>query len=120
MKPLIIGLVSAGFAISGASFAQEETGQLEEHMHKMHALMEQISNEDSQARRQRLMNEHMELMHEGMNLLAAENPDLAGLTEEQRIEVMERKMEIMQMMMTQMMNHQGEERRGPVHEHKRP
>ena len=120
MRPLFAVLVMAGFAFSGSSFAQENSIELEEHMQEMHALMERIDNEDSQARLQRLMNEHMALMHEGLALLDAGDMNVASLSAEQRVTAMERKVQIMQMMLTQLLSHQSQERRRPVHEHKRP
>ena len=120
MRPLFAVLVMAGLAFSGSSFAQENSSELEEHLQEMHALMERIDNEDSQARLQRLMNEHMALMHEGLALLDADDLNGASLSTDQRVIAMGRKVQIMQMMLAQLLNHQSQERRRPVHEHKRP
>ena len=117
MRSLLVSLAIISLAIPGPGFAQENAGELEQHLQKMQALMEQIGNERSYTRRQRLMYQHMTLMHEGMRLFEVSTSSLAELPTGQRLEFLERRIEIMQMFLAQIMNHQDAELQFPFHEH---
>lgn len=117
MRLFFAGLAIIGLLSSGLSFTQENAGQLEQHLQRMHSLMAQINNETSYTRRQRLVYEHMTLLHEGMRLFEVNSSSLAELPTGQRIELLERRIEIMQMFLMQIMNRQGMEFQFPLHQH---
>ncbi len=101
--------------------------QMQEHMKQMHAQMEKLQKTTDPKERQKLMEEHMKAMREHMSMMR----DLGGchmmggqaaggradasmgcgavhaVDPKRRQEMMEGRMDMMQMMMEQMMQHQG-------------
>lgn len=119
MKKLLATLVLITLTIQPSVYAQDSSASTQEHTHKMMSLMAEIKAEQNSGRLAQLMSQHMELMHEGMQMLDQSDTSASDMSMEGRLAKTEQKMELMQMMMSQMMNHQDEERRRPIHEHKR-
>ena len=61
----------------------------------------------------------VEIVANTMQMLDKSDTSGSDMSIEARIAKNEQKMEFMQMMMSQMMDHQDQERRRPIHEHKR-
>jgi hypothetical protein len=99
------------------------------HMQKMMHQMEKIHATKDTEKRERLMDEHMRTMQEGMGMMrgmggpmtmgdkmkgAGQDMDMS-----QRMGMMEQRMEMMQMMMEQMAGSQKEERSMRRHDHRK-
>lgn len=114
----------------------EQMMAMHEHMQKMYATMAKIKAEIDPEKRQKLVNEHMRSMQEGMQMMnkgmgmhdvmdKTSHPG-NGMSEKmddmdmkKRVEMMEERMGMMQMMMGQMMDHESEAKKFPVHKHKK-
>jgi hypothetical protein len=96
-----------------------EMGQMQARMQEMQALMERIRNTSDPAERQRLMDEHMRAMHDGMAMMGrmggqggpgpgaecSQHDSECRMREMQREQrMMGERMGMMQMMMQQMMD----------------
>ena len=129
---IAIALVSAAFAVqapsAGAQDESEKQGamqtdprlgqQMLEHMKEMQSLMDKIRQTTDPNERQKLMAEHMKRMQEGMEMMRAMGGGMMGMMHGgasagmtgprggQSPEMLERRMDMMQMMMEQMMQHQ--------------
>jgi hypothetical protein len=89
-----------------------------DHMKKMVAEMERIQQTTDPAERQKLMVEHMKQMHQGMGMMRGMGGPAMGMMHggmrghhrptgpDQRMQWMEHRMDMMQTMMEQMMQHQ--------------
>ncbi|MGK0249247.1 MAG: protein CpxP [Oleispira sp.] len=84
-------------------------------MEKIHETMQTIMNESDAEKRQALLNEHMTFMQEGMMMMNKNMGMGMGMgmgrngAMDNRLHRMEQGMNMMQMMMTQMMEHQNQE-----------
>jgi periplasmic protein CpxP/Spy len=94
-------------------------------MQEMSALMQQIVLEDNQEKREVLMAEHMKKMQENMQLMDKSMPLQSTDAEDQqivpideRINVLEGRIYMMQIMMDQMMNHNAQREMKPKQMHK--
>lgn len=76
-------------------------------MQEMHKMMERIHQSKDPAERQRLMQEHMEQMHKMMSDMQGMmgKGTGAGMSAEDRQQMMQKRMDMMQGMMEQMMEH---------------
>ncbi len=119
MKKILATLFFITLTVQASAYAQDSSASTQEHMNKMMSLMAEIKAEQNSGRLAQLMSQHMELMHEGMQMLDQSDTSESEMSMEARMAKTEQKMQLMQMMMSQMMNHQDEERRRPIHEHKR-
>lgn len=107
--------------------SQEKMTAMQEHMQKMREGMKRIKGESDPKKREELMQEHMVFMQEGMQMMNngmgkemnksehkkggnAEKMDEANVMS--RMKMMEQRMNMMQMMMEQMMQHQSEDKKG--------
>jgi hypothetical protein len=94
----------------------------------MHDMMGKIKAETDPEKRQQLMQEHMRVMQEGMRLMGDgmgmdmnkdESSKMDDMDMIKRMDMMEERMGMMQMMMGQMMDHESESQKTPVHKHKK-
>ena len=83
----------------------EPAGKMPAMMSRMHDQMMQIHATSDPKERERLMNEHMKTMHESMPMMQGlkEGP---GMDSSQRMDAMSRRMDMMEQMMKQMLEHQ--------------
>lgn len=109
----------AALLMSSGAFAADAGVQMQAHMQEMDTLMAAIKAEQDPAKLEALMQQHMELMHAGMEMMSRGEGATNGMTMEDRMQGMEHRMEMMQMMMGQMMEHDTEESARPIHQHKR-
>ncbi|MEZ5489264.1 MAG: hypothetical protein R3F50_02985 [Gammaproteobacteria bacterium] len=119
MNKSLATLAFIALTIQPSVYAQDSSVSMQEHMERMMSLMAEIKSEQNSGRLAELRSQHMELMHEGMQMLDKSDTSGSDMSIEARIAKNEQKMEFMQMMMSQMMDHQDQERRRPIHEHKR-
>lgn len=122
----------------GAMMNQEQMQQMNENMTQMQAMRQEMRNAESDAERQRIREKHMEYMqnHMGMMRGGMMGPGMMGggqgmmnnqgkkqsgngqdkragspdMDDEQRMEMMENRMNQMQLMMEQMLEHQSQQR----------
>ena len=102
----------------------EQMMAMHEHMQKMQETMAKIKAETDPEKRQKLMNEHMQTMQEGMQMMNMGNGMKGGKKMDKmditkRMDMMEKHMGMMQKMMGQMMDHESETKKSPVHKHKK-
>lgn len=95
---------------------------MHEHMQKMQKTMAKIKAETDPEKRQQLMDEHMHTMKEGMQIMNMGNGMKGGkqmdkMDMTKRMDMMEKHMGMMQMMMEQMMEHQSETNKSSEHQH---
>lgn len=84
---------------SAASNTMPATGDIEEDLKKMNAVMEKIHQEKSPDARRMLMQEHMTMMQEGMKCMGNMPMASGGMDD------MQQHMKVMHQMMDQMMQH---------------
>jgi len=95
-------------------------GDMEKHMSEMQGIMEKIKNTKNAKERQKLMSQHMEEMHEGIDMMQNmmtgkmndmnmdhESKEKMMGTKDMKMQqsMMTQRMDMMQSMMGQMMNH---------------
>jgi len=114
--------------MGGMMMGHEQMMAMHEHMQKMHDMMGKIKAETDPEKRQQLMQEHMRVMQKGMRLMGdgmgmemtvGESSKMDDMDMIKRMEMMEERMGMMQMMMGQMMDHESESQKTPVHKHKK-
>ena len=118
-----------------AMMSHEKMMAMHEYMQKMQEMMAKIKVEIDPEKRQQLMQVHMQAMQEGMKTMhggmskdtvidknmtmAKDKPlNMGGMDMMTRMEMMEQRMGMMQMMMGQMMDHESESKKAPIHKHK--
>ena len=81
--------------------------KMNEHMGKLQSQMQNIKKEKPTEKRQMMMHEHMQSMQQGMLMLEGQmgSTDMKGIPMDTRMDVMQSQMNMMQMMMGQMMEH---------------
>tara|TARA_R110002110_G_C13465503_1_gene719016 strand:+ start:551 stop:940 length:390 start_codon:yes stop_codon:yes gene_type:complete len=119
MKTVSRIIFLASILLASSAYSADAAMQMQEHMQHMDALMTEINNEQDPARLEVLMAQHMEMMHQGMTMMSQNNSSNADMNMDGRMKHMEESLQTMQMMMGQMMNHDEEERKRPIHQHKR-
>jgi hypothetical protein len=126
MRTSIPAVLLTALLMQPAAFAASSETTMQQNMQEMQTLMAQIKEEQDPAKLEALMQQHRELMREGMGMMregmgmmGRNGEPAAGMTMERRMEGMEGRMEMMQMMMGQMMEHDNAEAERPVHQHKR-
>jgi protein CpxP len=92
-----------------AAMSGEMMMGMNKQMEKIHQKMQAIMNEKDSEKRQGLLNEHMTFMQEGMMMMNKNMGRSMNDGMENRLHRMEQGMNMMQMMMTQMMEHQNQE-----------
>ncbi|MBB1295537.1 hypothetical protein [Pseudoalteromonas sp. SR41-4] len=122
---LIVGVITAVFAVTavaqegeregehhmmmGKMMHDKETSHMEPKMRQMFSLMQQIENENNPQKREQLMEQHMNSMRANMRMINDLNEsgdDSESETEgDERINKMEGQLRMMQVMMDQMMEH---------------
>lgn len=107
----------------GMMMDQEQMQQMHQNWSRMNQLMQRIQDEASPQERQRLMREHrqtmqeqMDFMHNGMMgpgmmrgqhmMNGGQSKNGGGLTTEQQIQMMQERMDQMQLMMEQILQYQ--------------
>lgn len=94
---------------------EKHMAHMQERMKIMQAQMERIHKAADPAERRKLMQEHMQSMRDGMNMMrgmggpmmgGGKGRGMMGGDPKQREEIMERRMDMMHLMMEQMMHHQ--------------
>ena len=85
--------------------ASTPAGKMPEMMTRMHEQMSQIQATADPKERERLMQEHMKTMHESMPMMQGMKEG-AGPGGAQRMDAMSRRMDMMEQMMQQMLEHQ--------------
>ncbi|MBR9910226.1 MAG: hypothetical protein GYB33_07730 [Gammaproteobacteria bacterium] len=107
---------------------------MHERMQKMHDMMAKIKAENDPEKHQKLMQEHLQAMQEGMKMMnksmgmkggmKMSDHQGKGMPEKmgdmdmmKRMDMMEERMGMMQMMMEQMMSHQSETKMSPPRKH---
>jgi len=127
--PLLVLLAALAL---GAPYAAAQTGmdkqtaQMQENVKRMQQQMDQIHEAKDPKERHKLMDEHAETMKENMEMMRGmagptmkdtmrEHPagasgsggdPMAGMDPKQQVEFMQRRMDMLQMMMEQIMRHQ--------------
>jgi len=128
-----IALMLAGALFAGNALAQggppagkpgtammddNQMAQMQERMKTMQAQMERLHKTTDPAERRKLIQEHMQSMRDGMTMMRGMGGPMMGMMgggkgrgmmggdPKQREEMMERRMDMMHMMMEQMMQHQ--------------
>ncbi len=104
---------------AGPEAGDKSIAQMQEHMKKMQGTMARMQQTNDPAERQKLMTEHMQAMQEGMKTMRGMSGTMQGMMEPKEgtgsgtggegpmsPEMMERRVNMMQMMMEQMMQHQ--------------
>ena len=81
---------------------------MQANMKRMHEQMAQIQAAPDPKERQRLMDEHMKTMRESMSKMNGMMSAGKPMDSRERMDMMERQMGMMQMMMQQMMDHEAE------------
>jgi hypothetical protein len=132
--PIAIALLAAALAVqplaAGAQVTTEKPGpmqmdsklqqQMLDHMKEMQSQMDKIRQSTDPNERQKLVAEHMSSMQEGMQMMRGMGGGMMGMMHggagagmtgprgggAQNPQMMERRMDMMQMMMEQMMQHQ--------------
>ncbi len=127
---------SMGGGMMMGMMSHDQMMEMHEHMQKMHSMMEKIQSETDPEKHQKLMAEHMQAMQEGMHMM---NKDMGmksgtkksshkgeGMRENmgdmdvmKRMDMMEERMGMMQMMMGQMMEHESETERSVMPKYKK-
>ena len=125
---------SKGPVKNGMMMGHEQMMAMHEHMQKMKEMMAKIKAETDPEKRQQLMQEHrrtmqggMKMMDEsmgmgmgkGMDMTKAGSSKMGNMDMKKRMDMMEERMGMMQMMMGQMMEHESESKKTPVHKHKK-
>ena len=108
---------SQGGMMGGMMMAPQEMMNMRKGMNENQALMEQIRAEEDADKRENLMQQHMERMHEQMRMMdkMMVDEDQDGMSPDsmpgqmQPMEMMNMRMDMMQMMMRQMMDHQDQD-----------
>ncbi len=108
---------SQGGMMGGMKMAPQEMMNMRKGMNENQALMEQIRAEEDADKRENLMQQHMERMHEQMRMMdkMMVDEDQDGMSPDsmpgqmQPMEMMNMRMDMMQMMMRQMMDHQDQD-----------
>lgn len=111
----------------GGMMNQEQMQQMHDNMSRMQQMMQEMRSADSKEERERLRDQHMEAMQEQMDMMRGgmmgpgmmgqgmmhgqpgqdnREGDSANMSTEQRLEFMENRMNQMQLMMEQMLQHQ--------------
>lgn len=98
-------------SMMGDSMMQQQMTKMHEQMQKNHELMQQIMNEENLEKRQSLMQQHMQSMHDQMHLMGqpmgGSNDGAQPPVEmQERMKLMDMRINMMQMMLEQMMQHQ--------------
>ncbi len=119
MKELSAIILLSTLLMQPGAFAADPGMNMQEHMQEMKTLMATIKAEQDPAKLETLKQQHMELMHEGMQMMSQNHGASSEMMMEARMQGMEQRMEMMQMMMGQMMDHNKEEIERPVHQHNR-
>jgi hypothetical protein len=78
---------------------------MQANMKRMQEQMAQIRAASDPKEREQLVNEHMKTMQESMSMMHAMMVGLGGMGPRERMDMMEKRMDMMQMMMQQMMEH---------------
>lgn len=125
---------SKGPVKDGMMMGHEQMMAMHEHMQKMKEMMAKIKAETDPEKRQHLMQEHRRTMQEGMQMMdecmgmgtgkgmdmtKAGSSKMDNMDMKKRMDMMEERMGMMQMMMGQMMEHESESKKTPVHKHKK-
>ena len=114
--------------MGGMMMGHEQMMAMHEHMQKMKEMMAKIKAETDPEKRQQLMQEHRRTMQGGMKMLddgmgmemtVGESSKMDDMDMIKRMDMMEERMGMMQMMMGQMMDHESESQKTPVHKHKK-
>jgi len=84
--------------------------QMNEHMGKLQSQMTNIKREKSSEKRNMMMHEHMQSMQQGMKMMkggmeSTDKKEMGNMPIDKRMEMMQDKINMMQMMMGQMMEH---------------
>lgn len=95
-------LMMTSLAATAAQAGEGDMHRMQDIREKMHQQMQEIHNTKDDAKRERLMDEHMQTMQEGMDRMHGMDGN------------MEQRMEMMQMMMEHMIKSRWAERR---HDH---
>ena len=100
---------------AGAMNMESNMARMHEQMKKTQALMDRMRKTTDPTERQKLIQDHMQSMREGMSMMQGMGGamlggkggmGMMGGDPKQRQDMMERRMDMMQMMMDQMMQHQ--------------
>jgi hypothetical protein len=125
---------SKGPVKDGMMMGHEQMMAMHEHMQKMKEMMAKIKAETDPEKRQQLMQEHRRTMQGGMKMLdesmgmgmgkgmdmtKAGSSKMGNMDMKKRMDMMEERMGMMQMMMGQMMEHESEFKKAPVHKDKK-
>lgn len=131
---------SPGQMGGGGMMNPEQMQQMNENMSRMQGMMQEMRNAESDAERERIRMQHMESMQKHMDMMGGgmmghgqgmmgQNQGMmnnqskkqtganqegragAGMSNDQRLEMMENRMNQMQLMMEQMLQHQGQQSR---------
>lgn len=91
----------------------QKAAQMQDRMQEMRTLMDRIKNETNPEARQQLMMEHMTAMQSGMQMMHEGMQNMMGMSTGQgntdgHMGMMKERMDMMQMMLDQMKNHQME------------
>ncbi len=132
-KAVLVSAVISLPALSGNAYSHAKTDStggmmmdpqqmmdMHEKMQKNHALMEQIRLEEDAGKRTDMMQQHMKSMHEQMqmmgNMMGGEHRGkMPAEAMPDQIEMMKKRMDMMQMMMQQMMDHQEQDQKLDEH-----
>jgi periplasmic protein CpxP/Spy len=104
------------FPVFGAESATT-TDTAMQRMQDMQDMMQQIRAEPDMTKRQELMKAHMETMHSNMMTRQQEDAASPEVGMEEKLAHMEQRMQMMEMMMGQMMQHESMELENPAHDH---
>lgn len=114
---------AAGMMMGGMDHKQMM--KMHEHMKEMIDLMGKIHQETDPEKKEALLEQHMDAMHEGMNMMnekmhgKAGMGDMATMKMEERMGMMEQRMDMMQQMMGQMTKHQVVEKKSKHSKYRR-
>ena len=100
----------------GMMMDQEHMMEMHEHMQEMQKIMADIKQESDPNKHHTLMQKHMESMLQGMGMMKGkyemkDQIDMSSMPMKGRMGMMEKRMNMMQMMMDQMMQHKAEEKK---------
>ena len=116
------GMDKSDMTAGGMMMSHEQMVTMHKHMQKMTDIMKKIKTETDSEKRQKLMQQHINDMQEGMKMRMGDmsmdmktQSKMGDKDMMKRMTMMEQRMGMLQMMMGQMMDHELEAKKVPEH-----
>ena len=95
---------AASAAMPAPATGKPDMAMMDKHMKAMQAMHEKMAGAKTTAERDALMAEHMKLMQQGMSMMGSMTPGKAPTNTAARLQMMEKRMDMMLSMMQMMMD----------------